>query len=46
MTRSTRSKLCEKVTGSELGVDEPDLIIASVAIAQNLVLVTNDTKAA
>jgi predicted nucleic acid-binding protein len=38
-------QLCEKVTGTELGIDEPDLIIASVAIAQNLVLVTNDTKA-
>ena len=36
-------QLCEKVTGMELGIDEPDLIIASVAIAQNLVLVTNDT---
>ena len=38
-------QLCEKVTGTELGIDEPDLIIASVALAQNLVLVTNDTKA-
>ena len=38
-------QFCEKVTGTELGIDEPDLIIASVAIAQNLVLVTNDTKA-
>jgi len=38
-------QLCEKITGTELGIDEPDLIIASVAIAQNLVLVTNDTKA-
>src|ERR1019366_9026296 len=38
-------QLCEKVTGMELGIDEPDLIIASVAIAQNLVLVTNDTRA-
>ena len=38
-------QLCEKVTGTELGIDEPDLIIASVAIAQNLVLVTNDTGA-
>ena len=36
-------QLCQKVTGMELGIDEPDLIIASVAIAQNLVLVTNDT---
>ena len=38
-------QLCEKTTGSELGIDEPDLIIASVAMAQNLVLVTNDTRA-
>ena len=37
-------QLCEKVTGVELGIDEPDLIIASIAIAQNLVLVTNDTR--
>lgn len=35
-------QLCEKVTGKELGIDEPDLIIASIAIAQNLVLVTSD----
>jgi predicted nucleic acid-binding protein len=34
--------ICEKVTGKELGIDEPDLIIASVALAQNLVLVTDD----
>jgi predicted nucleic acid-binding protein len=38
-------ELAEKVTGRELGIDEPDLIIASVAMAQNLVLVTNDTGA-
>jgi predicted nucleic acid-binding protein len=38
-------QLCEKVTGTELGIDEPDLIIASVAMAQNLVLVTNDKAA-
>ena len=38
-------QLCEKVTGAELGIDEPDLVIASVAMAQNLVLVTNDTGA-
>jgi predicted nucleic acid-binding protein len=37
-------QLCEKVTGDDLGIDEPDLIIASVAMAQNLVLVTADTK--
>lgn len=35
--------LCEKVTGKELGIDEPDLIIASIALAQNLVLVSGDT---
>ena len=35
-------RLCEKLTGTELGIDEPDLIIASVAMAQNIVLVTND----
>lgn len=34
--------LCDKVTGRELGIDEPDLIIASIALAQNLVLVTDD----
>jgi len=34
--------LTDKVTGKELGIDEPDLIIASVALAQNLVLVTED----
>ena len=34
--------LCDKVTGAELGVDEPDLLIASIALAQNLVLVTDD----
>ena len=38
-------QLCEKVTGLDLGIDEADLIIASVAMAQNLVLVTNDTRA-
>jgi predicted nucleic acid-binding protein len=38
-------QLVEKVTGRELGIDEPDLIISSVAMAQNLVLVTNDTGA-
>ena len=38
-------QLQEKATGDELGIDEPDLIIASIAMAQNLVLVTGDTKA-
>ena len=32
----------DKVTGVELGIDEPDLMIASIAMAQNLVLVTDD----
>jgi predicted nucleic acid-binding protein len=35
-------ELSDKVTGAALGVDEPDLIIASIALAQNLVLVTDD----
>jgi predicted nucleic acid-binding protein len=34
--------LLDKVTGRELGIDEPDLLIASVALEHNLVLVTND----
>lgn len=34
--------ICDKVTGAELGVDEPDLLIASIALALNLVLVTGD----
>jgi predicted nucleic acid-binding protein len=38
-------QLHEKATGTELGIDEPDLIIASVGMAQNLVLVTNDIGA-
>lgn len=36
-------QLCDKITGHELGIDEPDLIIASIALAQNLVLVTSDS---
>jgi predicted nucleic acid-binding protein len=36
--------LLDKATGSQLGVDEPDLLIASIALAQNLVLVTNDNN--
>ena len=35
----------DKVTGTELGIDEPDLLIASIAMAQNLVLVTDDRNA-
>lgn len=37
--------LLDKVTGAQLGIDEPDLMIASIALAQNLVLVTDDRKA-
>jgi len=37
--------LIDKVTGAELGIDEPDLLIASVAIAHNFILVTNDQNA-
>lgn len=35
-------ELTDKVTGKELGIDEPDLIIASIALVQNLILVTSD----
>ncbi|NJM55349.1 MAG: type II toxin-antitoxin system VapC family toxin [Verrucomicrobiae bacterium] len=34
--------LIDKVTGAQLGIDEPDLYVASIALAQNLVLVTDD----
>jgi predicted nucleic acid-binding protein len=34
--------LLNKVTGKELGIDEPDLLIASVALEHNLILVTHD----
>ena len=37
--------LLDKVTGTQLGIDEPDLYIASIALAQNLVLVTDDRNA-
>lgn len=37
--------LFDKVTGAELGIDEPDLMIASIVMAQNLVLVTDDRNA-
>jgi predicted nucleic acid-binding protein len=36
--------LLDKVTGKEIGIDEPDLLIASVALEHNLVLVTHDDK--
>lgn len=36
-------ELADKVTGKELGIDEPDLIIASIAMAMGLVLVTSDS---
>jgi predicted nucleic acid-binding protein len=35
--------LLDKVTGKELGIDEPDLLIASVALEYNLILVTHDS---
>ena len=37
-------ELFEKVTGKQLGIDERDLLIASVAIQYGLVLVTADKK--
>jgi predicted nucleic acid-binding protein len=37
--------LLDKTTGTQLGIDEPDLYIASIALAQNLVLVTDDSNA-
>jgi len=36
--------LTDKITGKELGIDEPDLIIASIAMAMGLILVTSDAK--
>ena len=36
--------LLDKVTGTQLGIDEPDLYIASIALSQNLVLVTDDSN--
>jgi predicted nucleic acid-binding protein len=36
--------LLDKVTGKDLGIDEPDLLIASVALEHNLILVTHDEK--
>lgn len=36
--------LFEKSTGAQLGIDEPDLYIASIALANNLVLVTADSN--
>lgn len=36
--------LLDKVTGKELGIDEPDILIASVALEHNLILVTHDDK--
>ena len=36
--------LLDKVTGKELGIDEPDLLIASVALEHNLILVTHDER--
>lgn len=37
-------ELLDKVTGRELGIDELDLLIASVALEHNLILVTHDEK--
>lgn len=37
--------LLDKVTSTQLGIDEPDLYIASIALSQNLVLVTDDSMA-
>jgi len=34
----------ERITGKQLGIDERDLLIASVAIQYGLVLVTADKK--
>ena len=36
--------LLDKTTGTQLGIDEPDIYIASIALAQNLVLVTDDSN--
>lgn len=37
--------LLDKTTSTQLGIDEPDLYIASIALSQNLVLVTDDNNA-
>ncbi|MGA2659054.1 MAG: type II toxin-antitoxin system VapC family toxin [Verrucomicrobiota bacterium] len=38
-------ELADQVTGKELGIDEADLLIASVAAEYNLTLATNDQNA-
>jgi predicted nucleic acid-binding protein len=38
-------ELADQVTGKELGIDEADLLIASVAVEYNLTLATNDQNA-
>ena len=43
-TEKHPEELTDKVTGKELGIDEPDLIIASIAMAMNLILVTSDAR--
>ena len=43
-TEKHPEELTDKVTGKELGIDEPDLIIASIAMPQNLILVTSDAR--
>ena len=35
-------ELVERVSGKNLGIDERDLLIASIAVQYNLILVTND----
>lgn len=48
-TRGHKEKLPEelfdKVTGKQLGIDERDLFIASVAVENGLILATNDSNA-
>jgi predicted nucleic acid-binding protein len=41
-TEKRPEELFDRVTGKELGVDERDLLIASVAVQYGLVLATND----
>ncbi len=38
-------ELKDRVSGKELGIDERDLLIASVAVQHRLILVTNDQNA-
>ena len=43
-TEKLPEELVDRVSGQSLGIDERDLLIASVAAQYNLVLVTNDTR--